>query len=59
MKDTEERIDKFVKKNYTEKELGQEYSTLNIQRKMCLINMKDPDEWEVFKLELREDGWLI
>jgi len=52
-----DKIDEFIRENFkTEKN---ELPSMQLSRKMTLVNMKNLGKWEEFKLELRELGYII
>jgi hypothetical protein len=51
------QIDKFIKESYNyDDEL---VKSMTLQHKMSMINMKNQDKWEEFKLGLRKSGYII
>lgn len=54
---TESKINKFLEDIC--KKTKEQVSIMTIQSKMSLVNMKDPDKWEEFKLGLRKAGYII
>jgi len=51
------RIAKYIKE--TLKKSDSEVSSMRLSEKMSLIEMKDKDKWNEFKIGLRKSGYII
>lgn len=53
----EVKLDKYVQEHY--KKTKEELSTMTIGHKLLLVNMKNVNMWEEFKIGFRKSGYII
>ena len=53
----EVQLDKYIQEHY--KNTKEELSMMNIGYKLLLVNMKNVNMWEEFKIGFRKSGYII
>ena len=51
------QLDKYVQEHY--KKTKEESSMMTIGHKLSLVNMKNVNKWEEFKMGFRKSGYII